>query len=434
MNTAHSKRGALAAVVAAALFVTGCGSDGGGEAESIEFWTQIYGDPTVWREAMEGLGADYEEETGTAVNIEFMDFASSRDRWLLVAQGADAPDVGDLYQLHTNVQLGGGKAGPVPITEYREEYWPDLTDRFFESTLVDVEWENEFYGIPWRADIRTTVYRTDLFEEAGLAGPPTTWDEVTEYAEQLTDTDQQKFGLVFGSGPLVQSLIPYYWQAGGEYMTPDGKTATLDTPEMREALEWMSDLVQGGFVPPEFMDPNYDPLSDFRTGRAAIIMQASSDDIESIQRDNPELDGKWAVAEPPQGPDNSAAYSGSGYWGLLYGTDKVEESLEWIHFLSQDENMQTISEATGLMSTNRSVMKSEKWTAEERHETLTTVLAEDAHTSQAPSPFWTIIRDEKPGAVLWDLFQGVLVNDRSVDEALAEAETEMQAILDRGAR
>src|SRR5665647_919740 len=127
MNSAHSKRGALAAVLAAvALFVTGCGSDpvaeadSDGRAESIEFWTQIYGDPTVWQETMEGLAADFEEQTGTAVNIEFMDFESSRDRWLLVAQGADAPDAGDLYQLQTNAQLGGGEAGPMPITEYRE--------------------------------------------------------------------------------------------------------------------------------------------------------------------------------------------------------------------------------------------------------------------------------------------------------------------------
>ncbi len=424
-----------AVAVAGLLALAGCSASeptSSGEDVTLEFWTQIYGDPAEWRTTVEGLAADFEEKTGTAVEVEFIDFAQSRDRWLLVAQGADAPDVGDMYQLHTNVQLGGGKAGPMPISEYKDEYWPDLEERFAKPLLGDAQWDGEFYGIPWRADPRAMLYRTDLLEAAGFTEPPATWDEVREYAAELTDEGAQQWGFTFGSVDVVQGLIPALWQAGGEYMTPDGKTATLDTPEMREALEWMASLAEDGSVPPDFMDPNYDAMTDFRTGRVAMIAQATSSDFDSLTRDNPELEGKWAAAPPPAGSAGSAAYTGAGYWGVLQGTEHPDEAAEFIAFLSEDENMQVISEVSGAMSTNLSVTQSEFWTSEDYQAVLGTVLAEEAHSSQAPSPFWTIIRDEKPGGVLWDLFAAVVVSGADIDTALADAQAKMQEVLDRG--
>ncbi len=423
-----------AAIAAAGLLaLAGCSSAGdqssNGEDVKLEFWTQIYGDPAEWRTAIEGIAADFEEQTGTAVEVEFIDFAQSRDRWMLVAQGADAPDVGDMTQLHSNAALGGGKVGPMAITDYKDEYWPDLEERFAEPLLVDAQWNGEFYGIPWRTDPRAMLYRTDLLEAAGFSEPPSTWEEVRKVAKALTKDGQ--YGYTFSSAEVVQGLVPALWQAGEEYMSEDGTTATLDTPEMRKALDYMKSLVDDGSVPPDFMDPNYDPMVDFKAGRVAMIGAAGSTSFQSLIRDNPELEGKWAAARIPAGPENSASYTGSGYWGVLHGTEHPDEAVEFIAFLSNDENMQTISEVSGWMSTNKAVMASDFWTSEDYQSVFTEILAEDAHTSQYPSPFWPIIREEKPGGVLWDLFSAVLISGENADTAIATAEKKMQEILDR---
>ncbi|TRW44503.1 extracellular solute-binding protein [Georgenia yuyongxinii] len=402
-------------------------AEGGGE---IDFWSQIYGDPAAWRSLMEELAADFEEETGTTVKLELIDFAQARDRWLLVSQGGDAPDAADMFQLTTYAPLGGGKAGPMPITEYKDEYWSDMDERFFASMMVDGEWQGEFYGIPWRVDIRPMLYRTDLLEQAGLDAPPATWEEIEEYGATLTQGDTKGFS--FGGVDVIQGLIPYYWQTGSEYMSEDGATANLDTPEMRETLTWLSGLVEAGIVPQDFMSPTFDPMAEFRSGRIAILGGASAADIATLTREYPELDGKWAIAPPAKGPDNSAAYSGSGYWGVLQGTDSPDEAVEWIAYLSRDENMQKIAETIGFPSTNRSVMASPAFTDAEWKTTLTEVIEEHAHTSQAPSPFWTVIRDEAPGGVLWDMFSAVLETEGSVDDAIATAQERMQTELDRG--
>jgi multiple sugar transport system substrate-binding protein len=38
------------------------------------------------------------------------------------------------------------------------------------------------------------VYNTDLFEKAGLSGPPKTWTEFVEYAKEMTDPSQNVYG------------------------------------------------------------------------------------------------------------------------------------------------------------------------------------------------------------------------------------------------
>jgi len=51
-------------------------------------------------------------------------------------------------------------------------------------------------------------------------------------------------GFEFGTdNTKPQQLVTYYWQAGGEFMTKDGKTATIDNDIMRQTLKWMYDAI-----------------------------------------------------------------------------------------------------------------------------------------------------------------------------------------------
>ncbi len=43
------------------------------------------------------------------------------------------------------------------------------------------------YGLPFDGESTGLFYRTDLFEAAGIAEPPKTWEEFTAAAEKLTD-------------------------------------------------------------------------------------------------------------------------------------------------------------------------------------------------------------------------------------------------------
>lgn len=405
------------------------------EEVKIEFWSQTYGDAALWQELLQGLAGEFKEEKGITVDVQLINWSNAFNTWLLVSQGGAHPDGADMFWLYSHATLGGGKYGPMPITELQDELWPDLEERFYAGALKDVFWQGEFYGIPWRGDIRPMIYRVDMFEEAGFDRPPDTWEELAEFSKALTKRDDagnvSPWGFTFGGAAPLQALLPFYWQAGGEFMTEDGRTATVDTPEMREALAWMYDMIwTHQVVPPDFMEKGFAPYDLFTGDQIAIIGEVPGSWGKDLDRDFPELADKWAMAIPAKGPKNRASYSGAGYWGVLHGTKYVRETALWIQFLSRDENMQKITEFVGHVSPNKRVMASPFWTDRPWKLVIGQTL-EYAHTSQHPSPAWTKLVAPEPGSVLYDLYYEALVKQEPIDDVLKRAQQRMQEEMDK---
>ncbi|MAU11570.1 MAG: hypothetical protein CL607_17230 [Anaerolineaceae bacterium] len=404
---------------------------------ALDFWTQPYGDTVEWAAFINELAEQFANETGIDVATEVINWDNAANTWLLVSSGGAAPDTADMFWLYTHSAIGGDQFGPLPLTEYQDEYFPDLEERFIAGALSDVFWRGDFYGIPWRGDIRPQIYRTDVFEEFGLEAGPDNWDEIAEYAREMTIRDSsgnvERWGLSFGTATPLQSLLPLYWSAGGEFMTEDGLTATIDNEAMRETLNWMRDRVWvDQVVDPNFMETGYDPEAEFQNGRLAMIMSVSDSYGADLERDYPELNGLWAMAIPPMGPARRASYSGAGYWGVLRGTDQIEESLKWIQFLARDDNMLAFAERTGRVSANRAVMNSEFWQDAEWKRVIVETL-DYAHTSQHAAPAWSILVAQARGSVLYDLYYDAVVLQEDIDEVVTRAQQQAQEIMDQAA-
>lgn len=406
----------------------------GASAQEIEFWTQTYGDLIAWQRTMNDLTRAFESESGISVNHEIVNWTVAFNRWLTVAQGGAAPDCADMFWLHSFSAIGGEQYGPMPLNDYLDR-WPDLEQQFYEGSLQDVFWRGDFYGIPWRGDVRPLIYRTDYAEEAGLDGPPETWDEIVEAAKAMTVRDDNgnvtRWGFAIGPDNATQAYVPYYWQAGGLFMTDDGRTATIDNEATRTALSFIRDLVwEHQVLNPDFMEKGHDPEVDFQSGTVAMIGSAAGPVAPTLASEFPELDGKWALAVPAKGPAGRDAYAGSGYFGVLRGTDKVEDCVQWIEFLSRPANMQLLSEASGNVSPMREVMASDFWSDTEWKTAITATL-EHAHTSQHPSPVWNALISDEPGAVIHDMMYEAIIERQDLDTVVARAQERMQAEMDR---
>jgi len=96
-------------------------------------------------------------------------------------------------------------------------------------------------------------YRTDLFREAGLdpEKPPTTWDELVEYAKVLTKPEENIWGFVVeGKGPghpeVPCKYLDFLYAAGGSIFADDEKDfskVVLDETPGIEAMQFMVDLL-----------------------------------------------------------------------------------------------------------------------------------------------------------------------------------------------
>lgn len=402
----------------------------------ISFWTQAYGDSAVWqKDYLEAFGKTFKEESGVDTEFQIVPWANANQAWLTVAQGGAAPDVADMYWLYSNAAIGGGKFGPQPMEQYKNELWPDLTQRYTESALADGIWSNKFYGLVWRGDIRPMLYRKDLLDAEGIKAPPDNWQQITDMSKQLTKRDKNgnvtQWGFVFGNAQPLQQMLQWVWQAGGEFMTADGKTATIDSPEVRAALQWMQDLIWvHKTVSPELMETSFVVNEQFQAGKIAIVGSASNTTGRDFDRDFPALDGKWAMVIPPKGAKSRASYFGAGYFGPLFGTKNLEASARWIEFLTRDVNMQKIIEYTGYVTPNKSVMASKYWT-DRPWKLVVGETMQYARPSQHPSPAWTKMVANNAGAVIYDLFYNTLVKKNSIEEEVKLAQKNAQIEMDK---
>ncbi len=428
--------GRIAAGLSLAAAIYGVVPNAAG-AQAITFWTQPQGDLLVYQNLMKSLTDKFTQESGIGVNVEIVNWSVARNTWLTVSQGGAAPDCADMYWLHSFAAIGGDKYGPLPINEYHDQ-WPTLKQDFYPGSLQDSSWQGDFYGIPWRVDIRPMIYRTDFLKEAGFDAPPDTWEDIIKIGQALTKRDANGNVTQWGFNPAsaidpAQTVLPYYWEAGGEMMSADGKTATINNQAMRQALQFLQDLVwKYKITSPEIFEKSADPLTDFASGKLAMDGSAGNAWGAQFDRDFPEIDGKWALAINAKGPVNRASFSGAGYWGVLRGTKSVKECVDWIKFLSREENMQAISEATGAASPRRAVMQSKFWTDRPWKKVMAETL-EYGHTSQHPSPAWSAMAAPSPGGIIYDLVYSTVIGRKDIDAAVKDAQARMQADLDRAA-
>jgi ABC-type sugar transport system permease subunit/ABC-type glycerol-3-phosphate transport system substrate-binding protein len=202
------------------------------------------------------------------------------------------------------------------------------------------------YAVPNTTDVRLLYYNEDLLERAGFvdaegrARPPRDWDELRDYAVKLSERDASGKFVRVGFGPLLGQgfLYHYSWLNGGEFVTPDGRTCTLDAPANVEALSFVVDLYDrlGGMQRIDGFKGTFQAgeLDPFLVGKVAMTID--SDYFQSIIADfAPRM--RFAVAPPPapKGKE-SVTWSGGFSWVIPTGAKHPEMAFELIRFLNSD--------------------------------------------------------------------------------------------------
>lgn len=192
------------------------------------------------------ITADYEDAnvTVTCVPIDqwfdqiFLDFASQG--------GADLPILDSQF-------MGAAVAGDhiVDLTDWMNENLP--MDDYVPAALAaygEVPANSgHLYAVPMMTDTRMLVYRTDLFEAAGLE-PATSWTELLSQAQSLKASGAVESGFATHwnpGGDLVATTWNHIlWSFGGELWDADTKQVEgiLNTEAGVRAIEMANALWQ----------------------------------------------------------------------------------------------------------------------------------------------------------------------------------------------
>ena len=175
---------------------------------------------------------------------------------------------------------------------------------YYSAAWQEAEYQGSVYAIPSGIDNRMLFYNRKVLREAGLKEPPKTWEELLEVSKKLTkrrkDGSYDRIGFIPNYGNSW--LYLYAWQNGGEFMSPDGKTCTLNGKNSVDALKFMTKVYDelGGYsnvsiFQSGFQSEEQDP---FYTGKIGMVITGNWI-LNGIARYAPGLDFGVAPAPVP---------------------------------------------------------------------------------------------------------------------------------------
>ncbi|WP_380160902.1 ABC transporter substrate-binding protein [Kineococcus sp. R86509] len=132
----------------------------------------------------------------------------------------------------------------VPLDDLYDEHGKDFgLDAISESMRQGMSYDGKLYALPMQAQMFVLAYRADVFEELGLPAPTTFADMVTA-AEAIKAASTMQYPIALpwlATSDVTTSFEAAMNSFGADFVDADG-TVTLDTPEAKQALEAMLSL------------------------------------------------------------------------------------------------------------------------------------------------------------------------------------------------
>src|SRR5262245_42176000 len=190
---------------------------------------------------IEEIMTGFKDKFGADVQIEYTPDNYDTKLFAGLAAG-NAPDV----FLAWNYPLYIAHKGLADITPYVTGKSPLDLSLYYPQVLNVGRVGKGLYGIPKDWTPRAVYFNKKLFDKAGVKYPTNdwTWDDFLEMAKALTvgtGADKQYGWFCYNDQYPLQGFV---WSNGGDYISPDGKTATgyLDSVATIEALDWYVSL------------------------------------------------------------------------------------------------------------------------------------------------------------------------------------------------
>jgi multiple sugar transport system substrate-binding protein len=331
------RRRAAALLTAGALALTpalaGCGRDEGGTDDDAAVAPVARGPAkgtlTVWAMGTEGekldvLANDFKAQNPEVdVKVTAVPWDAAHDKIATSIAAGQTPDVSLL-----GTTWMGEFANALDPT-------PDLIepDRFFRGAWDTTNVKGTSYGIPWYVETRLLFYRTDLAAKAGVK-PPATWDELKAMAKGLQQAGA-KWGIYLqpGTQGAWQTFMPFAWQNGAEIMK--GDQFTLDTPQMREALEFYRSffaekLSQSTLLAPGALE------SEFARGAIGSFVSGPWHMGLVEQQGGAGFKDRYAVAPMPK-QKSGTSFIGGGNLVVFKNTKNRDTAWKFVEYLSRPE-------------------------------------------------------------------------------------------------
>jgi ABC-type glycerol-3-phosphate transport system substrate-binding protein len=324
----------------------GDGGDGGDEGP-VTLRFQALSDQPAAIEATENIVAEW-NDANPDVQVEIVPagWDGIYDKLITQFNSGSAPDI-----IHFEA------ASIVPFA--RDGYLADLSEHMSderradipEGILESVTVDDQVIAYPTELQSYMAFANRAMLEDAGVeipTGDTMTWDELREIAQATTSGDV--YGLAWGLASPTATFMSMAPQFGGTYFEGTGTDASLAIGEGEMALPELVHTMayeDKTILPVTLTQSGGEALASFYAGDAAMTVQGSFQ-AANIAADAPD-DLEWVVLPPLEGPDGADQVANPQTLSVNIDSANVEQSVEFIEYFTQPENLAALNEADALI-------------------------------------------------------------------------------------
>ncbi|CAM3450031.1 ABC transporter substrate-binding protein [Hydrogenibacillus schlegelii] len=326
----------------------------------------------------------------------------------------------------TDYQQNGLVQDLTPYIEHPEIGWTkeeleDIIPVFREAN----RWDGRFFSLPFSKSTQILYYNTDLFQERGVEVPKT-WDELRQAAEKLTFERNGKKVIGIGFENSVGWQF-HMWvrQAGGRYIDEATGTVLFDSPEGRQALDFIAGLFKDKIA----RLAGEDQYMSNPFGRGDVAMYIGSSAGIPFVAKAAEGNIHWAAAAVPAGAKRAVPFAGNAV--AVFDSATPEEKLAawlFIKTLLNTDNTAYWARETGYLPIRRSALESPIW-----KDFVKDHPANGVGTEQFDAGFFDprIPGFDAAMKIVQKEIEAVLLGEKAPGAALPDAAAKAQAEIDR---
>ncbi|MEK1929473.1 MAG: sugar ABC transporter substrate-binding protein [Pararhizobium sp.] len=385
---------------------------------------------TMW--VRSGIGDSFKEVVkaynnghGNKVEMTEVPFSELVQKYATAIAGGQAPDALSLDLIYTPAFAAADQLEDLTDWAKALPYFNSLSPSHVKLGTYD----EKIYGLPLSVETSIFAWNKDLYKQAGLdpEKAPKTWEEITANAEKIRALGGDTYGFYFSGGGcggcMIFTFTPLTWGAGADILSADGKTATLDTPQMRKAVDIYRNLVAKDTVPAGSASDNGVNFLSFTNGKIGQ-QSLGAFAIGTLVTQHPEI--KFGVTLIPGVDGKPSSFAGGDNFVITKGTPKLSAVKEFLEYTYSLEG-QKIMAKYGSLPTRGDI-------ADQVLEGLDPRLKVGIEAiAVAKTPYTLQFNDlinSSNGP--WATFINAAIYGDDVDGAFSNAQSEMQSIIDAG--
>lgn len=285
------------------------------------------------------------------LQVEAVPNADFMTKFTTAVQSGSGPDT--VMSLMERFQDMAGMDGLRDLSGYVKGW--DGLDQIDQKLLDPLTVDGKLLALPVMSFVYWGYYRADWFEEAGIAGPPSTWDEFRETAKALTDPAKGRYGYGMrggaGGGSTILEIIYAY---NGPLVTEDGK-ASLDMDATVEALQLHLDMYSTDkSVPPSAPNDSYNQMfQSFLTGGTGMLLHHTGS-LKSVEAALKPMEQVKTFVLPKAKHPSTWVMPGSN--GIMKTSDNADAAFAWLSYWATAKPQIDFLKATGYWPTAKDAL------------------------------------------------------------------------------